>query len=429
MIPRHTIKRFLERPLDSHQWIKQVDRRGLLTAIDGLEPKPQLTSQMHTHQLGCFLLGVSYPGFAFWLDMGTGKTLITLELLKYWRQCGRLRRALIFITSDKAFPTWEKQIVRFGINVPYRLLEGSSTDKWQQLSEFDKGLVFVSYPGAVALVSRTVLKKKKKVWELDELLVTQLCTGVDAVVMDESTKASGDSLTFKLMKKLTNRVEIRYALAGRPFGRDPTRLWAQHYLVDRGETLGETLGLFRSAFFVAVKNYWGGPFSFDYKFKNNLRPVLSRLIQHRSIAYGADECIDLPKVLPIIEEVAFPQEAAAYYKRAVESIIESKKTTMREMKNIFLRMRQLSSGFVGFKDDETGERAQIEFDDNPKFDRLMELLGELPEDRKAVVFYAFTVSGRKIAAAAKELNPIWLWSGTKDWRSDLHRFETIQLVG
>lgn len=428
MIPKIVIREYFNRQLDNHLWIKDLTKDELQEAINGLHPKPKLYDDLKKHQLACFLLGVSYPRFAFWLDMGVGKTLISLELLNYWYQYGKVKRAIVFITSDTAFPTWEKQIKAYGINMPYILLDGSSAEKWEKLAELENGLIFISYPGAVALTSsKTTTKKSKKVkWKTDPKLVARLGVGVDAIVADESTRASGyDSLTFQLLKRLSHNTHACYALAGRPFGRDPTLLWAQHYIVDRGETLGETLGLFREAYFNAKPNIWGGPYSFDYTFKPALRKQLSTMIQHRSIAYSAQECIDLPSFVPIIEEVSFPDEQHSYYATAVKTIIKSR-GDMRAIKNVFMRLRQLSSGFMGFKDDETGERAQVEFKDNPKFDRLLELLGEMPDDRKAVVFYDFTFSGRKITEAANELglNPIWLWSGTKNTRAELARFET-----
>jgi len=47
-------------------------------------------------------------------------------------------------------------------------------------------------------------------------------------------------------------------MAGIPVGRDPQVLWAQFNYCDHGETLGETLGIFRAAFFRAETNYWSG---------------------------------------------------------------------------------------------------------------------------------------------------------------------------
>lgn len=413
--------------------MKSLSTLALWEEVNSIRPKPKLYEKARKHQLVCFLLGLAYPQFAFWLDMGTGKTLVTLMLLEHWWRTGKLRRAIIFITSDKAFPTWEKQIKRFGINLPYTLLEGSSNDKWQALEELGEGLFFVSYPGATAMVTEPVKIKKgkrkgKTRWKLKKDLAAQFWDGVEAVVMDESTKASNHgSIAFDLIDK--SPAKIRYALAGRPFGRDPTLLWAQHYLVDGGETLGPTLGMLREAFFTDSPNPHVDKrrqkYIREYKFDKRKEGKLARIIQHRSITYASEECGDLPKLVSIVEEVDFPEEAEAYYEKAVKTIIDSK-GNFEAVKNVFLRMRQLSSGFLGFKDDATGEKAQVEFAENPKFDRLMERIDEMPLDRKGVVFYEYTYSGRKIYQAAKAagLNPIWLWSGTKDYKADLHRFET-----
>lgn len=425
MILKRAIRAFLEGPSDSHDWIKKLKRKELLRAVMELRPRPRFDDTLFAHQLACFLLGVAYPEFGFWLDMGTGKTRLTLELLRYHARANGMRRAIVFITSDKAYPTWAKQIEEYNIGLPYIHLEGSGKQKWAALDEIEDGLIFVSYPGATDMCSTTVRVKGKNKWKLKRALVSRLGHGVDAVVLDESTKAAGQSLTNRLAGRLMRRARFRYALAGRPFGRDPTLLWAQQKLLDGGKTLGPTKELFRAAFFSAKKSFWScNPRSMKYTFKKEMRPTLSRMMQHRSITYAVDECLDLPKINRIIEEVRFPADLQEYYDAAIAAIIRAK-GDYREMSNVFMRLRQLSSGFVGMKNDETGERAEVEFDHNPKFDRTMELLDNLPADRKAVLFYEFTYSGRKIAAAAKELGlrPIWLWSGTKDYKRDLHNFE------
>ena len=89
-------------------------------------------------------------------------------------------------------------------------------------------------------------------------------------------------------------------------------------------------------------------------------------------------------------------------------------------------MRQISSGFVGFKDDDTGEKAQLTFEVNPKLDLLMELIDELPEDRKIIIFHEFTYSGSLICQELmkRKYKHGWLWGGTKDWTSIKNSFNT-----
>jgi len=98
----------------------------------------------------------------------------------------------------------------------------------------------------------------------------------------------------------------------------------------------------------------------------------------------------------------------------------------REVQNAFLRMRQISSGFVGFIDDDSDERAQVEFAINPKLELLIDIVREVPEDRKCVIFYEFNVSGKKISDALtkEKLRHGWLWGGTKDWTTIKDAFNT-----
>lgn len=768
MIPQAAIDAFLKAPRDDHRWLKDLDVLQLDNAIKALKPSPQINSALRLHQKVGILLGTAYPQFCFWYDMGSGKTILALELLRYWWKCKRLRRALVFVTSDKAFPTWEKQLKTWNIDLPFISLSASSSVlKWQMLEDFKEGLIFITYPGAVAMTSHRVKGKRgKNKMQLDPKLVKQLAKNVDAIVLDEcfpaealvatprgdvpieklvvgeevftsvgvrriksvlrkhssltvllrlnngkeirctpnhpfftdlgwvcagnlkgrylhdfksvqqlrknvpsqkyscceilqstllleveektqlvskvwskncarpklhamwkefsgwfqkkilqssllfrgeqgkisleqkqkassfklrtkvafeqtvsgktcsplrntsleqrssnafgiprafktnisrywtynkrgkpwgkwpsiaktseissfcirpalgtgashfirpeagwlsnllqgrlsisekeigyrsgwakpywekgqrlqeryqasgirvesvtckeficpidvfsleiedcphfyvegylvhnSTKVAWDSLTSQLCTKLRKSAQFCYALAGRPFGRDPTMLWRQYFIVDGGQTLGETLGLFRAAFFSETENPWA-KYAKDYTFKKRMMPELMRIVQHRSLSYAAEECIDVPEFQSIIEEVSLPEEASAYYQKIVDEIIAAQ-GNLELMKNAFLRMRQLSSGFLGFRNDKS-ERVEIAFAENPKLDRLLELIEAMPDDRGALIWYEFTASGRRIADALKALgrDVLWLWSGTKDAQGALRKFQS-----
>jgi hypothetical protein len=417
-ILKSAVKRYLKEPREDHRWIKRLRGVDIDRALAELRPRPRLNKVLRTHQKACVYLGIAYPAFAFWLDMGTGKTLITLELLRYWYEAGVIRRAIVFVISDKAFPTWRKQIKEYEINLPYVTLEGSSAEKWEQLAQFKDGIVFVTYPGAVAMVS-------KRNGQLDIEKIKKLAAGSRGLVLDESTRAGHmDSLTHQLCYELRQLTwNVAYALAGRPFGRDPTMLYAQQRIIDGGETFGEEEVLFRTAFFTKEDNKHNRAAK-KYVFRRRMKREMMRMAQHRSIAYSADECIDLPPFVPMVEEVRLPGEAEAYYRKVIDGIIAAR-GNVSEMNNAFIRMRQLSSGFLGFRNDDTGERVEVAFDENPKLERLLELVEDIPIGRKGLIFYDFTFSGRRITEELRKLgaNPMWLWSGAKNAQQLLQRFE------
>ena len=72
-----------------------------------------------------------------------------------------------------------------------------------------------------------------------------------------------------------------------------------------------------------------------------------------------------------------------------------------EVQNIFMQMRQLSSGFIRVKTEE-GERIDIDFPENPKLDYLLELIDEFPSTKKMVVFHEFIHTGGVISEALKK---------------------------
>jgi SNF2 family DNA or RNA helicase len=197
-------------------------------------------------------------------------------------------------------------------------------------------------------------------------------------------------------------------------------------IIDHGESLGETLELFRSAFFNEVEN----PFSMypDYVFRKKEAPVLNRIVAHRSIEYEANAA-DLPKLVSIIKPVALPKDSETQYealKQQFKNALESGGPLKQQViQSHFLAMRQLSSGFLGYTDDDDGIRAQLEFDDNPKLELLKELCVEISPKYKMIVFCEFTFSGSMICRELDRLKieHTRIYGGTKDQSTVLDTFK------
>jgi SNF2 family DNA or RNA helicase len=192
------------------------------------------------------------------------------------------------------------------------------------------------------------------------------------------------------------------------------------FLVDWGQSLGENLGLYRATLFKEKPNYWSGfP---EYEFDKKKTGLLNRFLAHRSIRYKAAEA-DLPKVRPISKYVRLPTDARAYYEKARDQL-RAARGNIREMENMFLRMRQISSGYVGYVDDETGAKAQFEFDHNPKMEMLLSILESI-RGSKSIVFHDFIHTGNMIVRGLKELKIkyVWIRGGIKDPAKLLHTFD------
>ncbi|MFH1738369.1 MAG: SNF2-related protein [bacterium] len=224
------------------------------------------------------------------------------------------------------------------------------------------------------------------------------------------------SLQYKIAVGMSRDYPFRVGLTGTPLGRDPQVLWPQFYAVDRGEALGETLGIFRQTFFHETAGYWGGT---DRVFKKKMTKDLHRLMAHSAIRYSAAECLDLPEKVAVERPFAMTDEQWSYYHAVLEQSREQATgNKLLDVGGVFVRLRQITSGFVSL----SGEPSALAA--NPKLDSLMELIDELPEDEKLVVFNEFVWTGNQIVAALKErkIKSARLYSGTKDKQGELRWF-------
>jgi len=214
------------------------------------------------------------------------------------------------------------------------------------------------------------------------------------------------SLTFKVCRKLFSSAKIRFGLTGTPINRDPMALWSQFYLVDKGETLGETLSLYREAFFDAKDNFWGGV---DYKFKHKLEPLLNKKLSNKSLRYAEWEANELPEKVVVDYAISMPQSTAEYYSQVVDGIIEAQ-GNLTMIKNSFHKLRQLCSGYVNVDD------LHIPMKENPKLDSLVDLINSVDDKYKIVVFLDYVKSGDIVCERLKKEKIKFerLYGGTKD---------------
>ena len=415
-VAKTAVDKYLARdPWESLAWFKSLLPLEVEEELSYIRPRPKFHCPLRTDQKVLFLVGLAHPDVVFMSDLGSGKTSVSLELLSYFYDHGFMRRGFVFAPTDEVAEGWEDEINKWGFDIPHVRLSGSSRKKWDAVQNFGDGLVIGTYIGVAAMVSKlaAVEGSKKRKRQVHARSMLGLVDRVDAVVYDQSTRL-GDtkSLSFEVCKQFSLESQLRYALAGRAFGRDAFVLWSQFFLTDRGRALGTSAGMFREAFWRRRQTPWG----IKWVARKRREPELAKFIASSSIRYSIDECVQLPPKVPVLKECAFPDENWAYYDEVVEELV-SARGNYREVQNTFLRMRQISSGFIGFHDDETGERAQIEFAKNPKLDLLTQLIDEVPEDRKLIVFYEFTWSGARIcqelAKAGHKFG--WLWAGTKNW--------------
>jgi SNF2 family DNA or RNA helicase len=414
VIPLKQRNAFLERLRRDYREYKNLTDAQLEQKMLALPVRPPIYYKLTHLQKVCFIIGAETRRFCFFNDTGTGKSLLAIALIRYFRLLGILNRALILIPNKINKTEWNYELKKHSIKSSSLILKDSSEEKWKALEASNSLFVFETYAGLTRMVcDKKVNKKKQTVLVPNPKKVAALAKQFGGLVCDESVNVGHHtSLPFRICRALSKTAPVVYTMTGTPFNRDPTLIWAQMFLVDGGYTLGETLGLFRSIFCTESTNYFSGfP---EYKFNKKQQKQLNDFIANRSISYPADEG-SLPKVVPVLKEVELPTDAETYYSRFKDQLIAAR-GNYNESQNAFVRMRQISSGFVGYDDDETGERAKFEFPDNPKMDSLLSFLNSTNPDHKSIVFIDFNYSGERILKELKQakIPALLLYGKTKD---------------
>lgn len=423
---------FLAQPRDSWTYLKNIPKAELLAALNSMSPAPD-TANMMTQQLVGMLIGIATKQFCYWYGPGSGKTLLVLRLLDYFRRIGEFRKGLVLVPSIEAVYSWQDQIAEWKSPLrPIPLGDSSSFEKALEWLDNDEGLLLAAYPSFCAMVTKKVdvIKRGKLTGEMrmqpSRRSIEKLCSTLDAVVLDESTEiANHESLQWRCCKVALENVPIRFALAGRPFGNDPQTQWAQQYVIDHGASLGPTLGLLRAAMFTGKKPYWGGRYSAIWKLRPDMKKTFRRFAGHRSLTYETEECVDLPELVRIPHRLPFPPETLEYYERIKLHLVHNR-ADKQVVYNDFLRMRQLGSGFLGIANDEYGAKAKIEFEQNPKLNAVIDLINQFPETTKFIIPHEFIRSGEQICARLrkKRIKHTWMWGGADDRRKVYDTFRT-----
>jgi SNF2 family DNA or RNA helicase len=447
VINKQVVEDWLSRDLRDSRRAKLFTTAALNAKLEALDPPPKFYTKPRKHQKVGFLLGLKYPGYLFTWDMGLGKSKLMLDLFsyrrrRYYRQFEDTSKApryrmIVLVPGSANVGQWRNEVKVHAPHLSCAGIDVSGSAERMLLIRGDSDIVVITYMGFLSLVckGKIVLDKETgetkldpktgepqtKGWTIDKKKLREFTRMFKFFTGDESTYFKNHTtLLYRAVKKLAWGCECRYGLTGTPYGKNVEDLWAQFNVVDKGETLGATIGLFRQAFFVEKDNFWSG--GTDWKFDERKKRALNRMLRHGSLRYNKSECLDLPPKVPTKWPVYFDPETWGYYDKLVQQI-KASRGAMDVAENAFLSMRQLTAGYLRLKDAEGGDQI-IKFKRAPKVEALVEYVNALPADSKFIVFHEYVRSGEVICEALKKnkTKHVWLYSKAKKKNELVQRF-------
>lgn len=397
------------------EWLLDVIKK---TTKCDFRPKRAWTgSDRDVRQLEAITLSIVKKRLLLYYAPRTGKTRISLDWIQHLRRCDWVRRALVVPHAPVGLDEWEIQtpvesdlqgiFIRSGPRAGLQLCDAL---------ESDCDFVCVAPSTLQTLFSEKRLNRRgvPKLYVAKEALA-EMAGFYDAFVCDEIHGAMWQaSLRHEIVVGLAHHADWRLGLTGTPFGRDPFGLWGQSYIIDGGATLGRTYYFFEQAFGREVYNHFT-PTKTSLEFNPKMMEALQARMAHMTLACSLEEIQDVEVIASVVKLKMSRQQEKAY-KQLIDDMVRAQQEDTKKVTSIFVRLRQVSSGFQPFND-EDGEQKVIEFADAPKYEWLSDLLANLGSTGvKVVVFHEFVATGQRLKKLCEKLkiSHDWLWGGTKD---------------
>lgn len=278
------------------------------------------------------------------------------------------------------------------LGVKFEEVEGETPE--QRLARRVRGLIAEGVPERVFLGKDEwgVEKIAEKAAKLENKWRPPSHFPYDAIVIDESSKVKEyNTNRFKALRLMARRVKYLLLLTGTPAANGLQDLWAQLFLIDFGERLGQNITAFRERW--CKKNYNGH----GYHVEKHATSIIEERISDVVFTLHEKDYADLPDRMYNTIRLEFDDATKKKYKDFERTYVlelpEDKQLTVANGAAIQTKLQQLSNGVV-YKTDEFGDREEHFFHDI-KLDALSELVAEL-NGQPVLVAYRFKSDIRRI---------------------------------
>jgi SNF2 family DNA or RNA helicase len=333
----------------------------------------------HSYQRYCINRVLSTPALGLLLDMGLGKTVITLTAvmdLKYNRFA--INKVLVIAPKKVAESTWARE-----------------AEKWDHLQLLRISTVIGSAAKRIRALNSPadiyVINRENIPWLVDYY---RNAWPFDMVIVDEfSSFKNHKAKRFKALSWVRPHIKRIIGLTGTPAPNGLLDLWAQVFLLDGGERLGKNITGFRERYFEPDQRNRDRVFT--YAPKTGGEEAIENLIGDICVSMKAEDYLELPDIMHNTIPVVLDSKAEkAYKKLETEMLLQVDESTIDAGSAAVLtnKLLQLCNGAVY---DE--ERNIVNIHDC-KLEAFMELVEGL-NGKPALVFYNFQHDKERIKKA------------------------------
>lgn len=350
----------------------------------------------HDYQKRMIDLVIKKPRLGLFLSMGMGKTVITMtaiQELMYDRF--QVSRVLVIAPKRVAEDTWTREHAKWDHLKALRISKvlGNSQQRVRALeAEAD---VYVTGRDNVIWLIKYYQHLRR--WPFDMLVIDEL-----------SSFKNPQAKRFRALRKVMPLVNRVVGLTGTPSPNGLMDLWAEIYLLDQGERLGNTLGAYREKYFrPGARN---GYVVYKWEPFRNAQREIEDKINDICISMSAADYLTIPKRIDNVIPVQLsPEEAEAYKRMERDQLlrIEGDDITALNAAAVMTKLLQIANGSVYTTE---GKTVKIH---EAKLEALAEIVDTT--DSPVLVFYSYKHDLSAVRSRIKGVRVLETEEDIADW--------------
>lgn len=326
---------------------------------------------------------INHPIAAVFLEMGLGKSVITLTAITKLKAEDAICKVLVIAPLRVARDTWPSEIA-----------------KWDHLKNLDYAVAVGTEAERKAAIRKdatvTIINRENVDWLINK---SGLPFDFDMVVIDElSSFKSYGAKRFKALLKVRPFIKRIVGLTGTPSSNGLMDLWAEFRVLDFGKRLGRYITRYRLSYFEPDKR--NAQMVFSYKPLPDAEKQIYEKISDITISMKSVDYLDMPEC--VINEVSVYMSSSeqSVYDDFREDMVTKLKDEVIDAANAAVlsgKLLQMANGAVY---DEAGFSHHIH---DRKLDALEDLI-EGANGKPVLVAYWFKHDLERIEARLKNLH-------------------------
>ena len=255
---------------------------------------------LHEYQKKAVHFQCCHPASMLWLDMGLGKTVITLTSIAHLINAGYLQGVIIVAPIRVIRLVWRQEALKWQHtkHLEFSMVTGTKDQRTRALLR-PAQVYLINYEnlGWLAETLQTYFVSKKRPMPFN------------GIVWDEISKMKNSSTQrVKSFRKIAEHFNWATGLTGTPASNGYKDLHGQYLVVDRGERLGTSKTAFRTRFYKKVGPYKEVPYE-------DTEDTIKKLIGDITLEMSAEDYNPLPDLIVNDIEIELPDNLRGMYEQ------------------------------------------------------------------------------------------------------------------